>query len=98
MEDEYAGIVGRIRFFWRFRCVKLRLFMELVGLTSIFAFGIVLMLTTIVQWYDLDHMMWFRWNRYGEAYFEYFWALVALPCSLYYLVKALGRLGERWWG
>ncbi len=92
---EYAGILGRAKFFWRFRCVKLRAFIEGVGLLSIYAFGIIMMYATIRQWYEPNHILRLDWNRYGEAYFEYLWSVIALPCSLYYLVNALRRNWRR---
>jgi len=93
--NEYAGTVGRIRFFWRFRCVKLRMLIEAVGLVSMFASGVVLNYLTIIQWYDADHILWLNWNRYGEAFGEYIWAILALPCVLYTFAVNGMRLADR---
>lgn len=93
---EYSGVGGKLKFIWRYRCVKLRLLIETVGMISIFSFGILLNYFTIKQWYVADHIMWLNWNKYNEAYIEYIWSIVVLPCSLYWTVRASQRLKKRW--
>jgi len=93
---EYSGVGGKLKFIWRYRCVKLRLLIETVGMISIFSFGILLNYFTIKQWYITDHIMWLHWNNYNEAYIEYIWSIVVLPCSLYWYVEGLKRLKRRW--
>jgi len=90
--EEYVGITGRIKFFWRFRCVKLRKFMEAGGLISAFAFSMMMLLTTIVQWYVPGHEINMLWNVYNEAFIEYIFALISLPCILYFFKVNLMRL------
>lgn len=94
--DEYAGIIGKIKFFWRFRCVRLRLHIEMIGLISMFAFGTLTILATILQWYIPSHIITLNWNAYGEAYAEYLMALVGLPCALYFIWVNFQRLSERY--
>jgi len=94
--DEYAGIIGRIKFLWRFRCVKLRIVIEIIGLLNAFAFGTLLSIYTIIQWYVPGHKLTFVWNKYNEAHIEYLWVLIALPCMLYFLHMNSNRLAERW--
>ena len=97
VSDEYAGIVGKIRFFWRFRCVKLRVHIEMVGLVGMFAFGTMTILATIYQWYIPSHIVTINWNYFGEAHTEYIMALIALPCGLYFIWVNFQRLSERWY-
>lgn len=94
--DEYAGVVGRMKFFWRFRCVRLRLRIETIGLISMFAFGTMTILATIWQWYIPSHIITLNWNHFGEAFYEYLLALIALPCGLYFIWVNVRRLKERW--
>ena len=94
MMEEYAGIIGGIKFFWRFRCVKLRAFMEIWGLISTFAFGTMMLITTIVQWYVPGHEINMLWNVYNEAFIEYIFALISLPCILYFFKVSLRRLRD----
>lgn len=93
--DEYAGILGGLRFFWRFRCVKLRLFAEIMGLISAFAFSLITVYATILQWYVPNHIMSINWNMYNESFVEYVWAIVTLPCILYFFKVSASRLEER---
>jgi len=93
--EEYEGVVGRLRFFWRFKCVKTRYYMDIVGLISLSAFGLILNLTTIFQWFVPRHEILVCWNVFNEAFIEYLFALVSLPCILFFLKKQWFRLKKR---
>ena len=95
MDTEYKGMIERIKFFWRFRCVKLRLIMETIGLITVFSFGIVMLGATIIQWHT-GHKITFIYNRYNEAFLEYIWALIAVPCVLYFFKTSGMKLVGRW--
>ena len=64
---------------------------ETIGLVNIFICGMIMSFATIYQWYLPDHIIIYEWNKYNEAYIEYLWSILALPCSLYAFKVTIDR-------
>lgn len=75
--------------------MKLRYHMETMGFIACFAFTFMMWVTTVFQWYAPNHEIIMCWNEFGEAFVEYFFALIMLPCILYFFKVSALRLIER---
>jgi len=93
--NQFKLILDKLTFFWRFRCVKLRYYMEVLGFIATFAFAFMMWFTTIFQWYVLDHEVNMCFNVLGEARIEYIFSLIAFPCILFFMRKCYERLNNK---